>query len=63
MVHLIPSLKCDLGGQHFVMEEDLQSAVTKFFAKQDTECYSTGIHKLVSRYNNCLHEQGDDVEK
>ncbi len=26
----------DLDGRHFVIEEDLQSAVAKFFAKQDT---------------------------
>ncbi len=45
------------------MEEDLQSAVVKFFAKQDTEWYSTGIHKLISHYNKCLNEQGDYVAK
>ncbi len=37
--------------------------VAEFFAKQDTEWYSTGIHKLISHYNKCLDEQGDYVEK
>ncbi len=55
-------LKCDLGGWNFVIEEDLQSVVAKFFAKQDTEWYSAGIRKLISRYNKCLDEQGDYVE-
>ncbi len=60
---LIPSLKCDLGGQHFTTEEDLQSMVAEFFIKQDTEWYSAGIHKLISRYNKCLAEHDDYVEK
>ncbi len=28
-VHLISSLKCDLGGRYITMEEDLQSAVAE----------------------------------
>ncbi len=56
-------VKCDLGSRHLAMEEDLQSVVTKFFAKQDTAWYNTGIHKLISRYNKGPNEQGDYVEK
>ncbi len=41
----------------------LQSAVPEFFAKQDAEWYSAGIHNLTSRYNKCLDEQGDYVGK
>ncbi len=63
MVHLIPSLKRDIGGRHFATEEDLLNEVAEFFAKQDAKWYSTGIHKLILCYNNCLHEQGDYVEK
>ncbi len=62
-MHLIPGLKGDLGWRHFAMEEDLQSAVAEFIAKQDTEWYSAGIHKLISRYNKYLDEQGDYAEK
>ncbi len=54
-----PSLKRDLGGRHFTMEENLQNVVAKFFAKQDTEWYSTGIHKLILCYNKCFDEQGN----
>ncbi len=61
--HLIPSLEQDLGGQHFTMEEDLQSVVSEFFTKQDTEWYSAGFHKLISRYNKCPDAQSDYVEK
>ncbi len=60
--HVIPSLQPDLGGPHFAMEENLQSAVAKFFAKQGTEWYSGGIHKLSSRYNKYLKEEGDYAE-
>ncbi len=45
------------------MEEELQSVVAKFFLKQEAKWYSAGIHKLISRYNKCLDEQGDYVEK
>ncbi len=45
------------------MEEDLQRAIIVFFAKQDAEWYSTGIHRLISRYNKCLDEQRDYVEE
>ncbi len=62
-VHFIPGLKRDLGSRHFAVEEDLQSVVTEFFTKQDAERYSTDIHKLIPRYNNCLDEQGDYVEE
>ncbi len=61
--HLIPGLKCDLGGWHFTTEERLQSVVTEFFAKQDSEWYSTGIHKLILHYSKCLDEQGDYAKK
>ncbi len=45
------------------MEEDLQRAVVEFFAKQDDEWYSAGIHKLVSHCNKGFDEQGNYVEK
>ncbi len=62
MVHLIFNLKHDLGGRCFAMEEDLQSTVPEFFTKPDAEWFSAGIHKLISRYNNCLDEQDDYAE-
>ncbi len=60
--HLIPDLNRDLGGRHFPMEEDLQRVVVEFFAKQDIEWYSAGIHKLISCFSRSLDEQGDYVE-
>ncbi len=45
--HLILSLKRDLDGWYFAMEEDLQSTVTEFFAKQDAKWY-TSINELIS---------------
>ncbi len=55
--HLIPGLKCDLGGRHFTMKENLQSTV-----KRDAERYNAGIHKLILRYNKYFDEQGDYIE-
>ncbi len=62
-MHLIPGPKCDLGSRHFATEEDLLNTVAEFFVKQDTKRYSAGIHKLISRDNNCHDEQGDYVNK
>ncbi len=45
------------------MEENLQSMIAEFFVKLDTKWYSTGIHKLISHYNECLHEQGGIIGK
>ncbi len=45
------------------MEEDLQSVIAEFFAKEDTDWYSAGIHKVISCYNKYPDEQGDYVEK
>ncbi len=45
------------------MEEDLWSMIVEFFAKQDAEWYSTGIHKLFLRCNKGFDEQGYYVEK
>ncbi len=61
--HLIVGLKCDLGNRHVAMEEELQSTVAEFFVKQDVGWDRAGIHKLISRYNKCLDEQGNYVEK
>ncbi len=58
-----PWPKGDLGSWHFRTEEDLQSMVAEFFAKQDTEWYTSDIHKLILHYNGCLDEYGNYVEK
>ncbi len=45
--------------QSTLRNEDMQSTVVtffKFFAKQDAEWCSSGIHKLISQYINCLDE-------
>ncbi len=49
-----PGLKCDLGGQHFTVDEDLQSVVSEFCVKQDAEWDNAGICKLISGYNKSL---------
>ncbi len=58
-----PNLKYDLAGWHFAVEEDLQSVIAEFFAKQDAAWYSANIRKLISCYSNCFSDYGDYVEK
>ncbi len=52
--YLVIGLKHDLSGRHFAMEEDLQSAIIKFFTKQDAEWYGAGIHKLMPQWTGWL---------
>lgn len=52
-----------LAGTGFEDDEDLQDAVTDCLNRQAATWYEEGILKLVSRYDQCLNVQGDDVEK
>lgn len=61
--HLFPFLKVALGGRRFHTDEEVKEAVKIFFQKQDTNWYLAGIQKLLSRYNKCIDEGGDYVEK
>ncbi len=56
------SLKDDLGGHNFEMEE-LKSAVKAFFQKQEAEWYYRGIQNWAKQSNKCFNSGGKYVEK
>lgn len=61
--HLFPQIKSALGGKRFKDDASLQAEVAAICQKLDGAWYSLGIIKLISRYNKCLDNGGDYVEK
>ncbi|GBM46255.1 Mariner Mos1 transposase [Araneus ventricosus] len=61
--HLFTAMKKWLGGQHFADDEELKNAVTHWLKSQAAALYAEGIGKLVKRYDKCLNNGGDYVEK
>jgi hypothetical protein len=56
-------LKKFLAGQRFNNDEDVKRAVQKWLSSQAATFYDEGIDKLVSRYDKCLNNGGNYVEK
>ena len=56
-------LKEFLGGKRFDDDDDLKGAVQKWKTSQATAYYEEGIQKLVPRYDKCLNNGGEYVEK
>jgi hypothetical protein len=61
--HLFPKLKEYLRGQHFGSDEEVKSAVRKFFREQNSEFYKNGLKKLVYRWREWIEVEGDYVLK
>lgn len=61
--HLFPKLKEFLGGKQFGNDDELKEAVTTWLKSFAADEYNDGIEKLVPRYNKCLDNNGDYVEK
>jgi [histone H3]-lysine36 N-dimethyltransferase SETMAR len=61
--HLFLHLKRYLGGQRFDSDEEVIEAVSDWCNSQAAEFYNTGIEKLVTRWDKCLNNGGDYVEK
>jgi histone-lysine N-methyltransferase SETMAR len=61
--HLFPKLKERLRGQNFGSDEEVKSAVRKYFHEQNSEFYKNGFQKLVYRWRKCIEVEGDYVEK
>ena len=60
---LFPILKKFLGGKHFSSDVEVKKAVNKFFRKCSNEFFAMGIERLVARYNKCLDNSGNYIEK
>jgi len=56
-------LKKILGGKRFDEDIDLKDAVQKWLTSQVAAFYEECIHKLVPRYDKCLNNGGEYVEK
>ena len=61
--HLFLHLKKFLAGQRFENDDDLKDAVKKWLTSQAAAFYEEGVQKLVPRYDKCLNNGGDYVEK
>ena len=61
--HLFPKLKGRLKGHRFSCDEEVKSAVRKWFRKQNTNFLKDGLQKLVQRWRKCIDVRGDFVEK
>jgi histone-lysine N-methyltransferase SETMAR len=61
--HLFLHLKSFLGGRRFHDYNDVKEAVTTWFASQAAAFYDEGTQKLVQRYDKCLNNDGNYVEK
>lgn len=58
--HLFPALKCHLGGKRFPSDEEVKTEVRNFCTE---EWYTHGFEWLVSHYDKCLNNFGNDDEK
>jgi hypothetical protein len=56
-------LKTFLGGRRFHDDNEVKEAVNTWLASQAASFYDAGIQKLVPRYDKCLNNGGNYVEK
>ena len=61
--HLFLHLKKFLGGKRFDDDNDLKDAVQKWLTSQAAAFHEEGVQKLVPRYDKCLNNGGEYVEK
>ena len=61
--HLFLHLKKLLGGKRLDGDDDLKDTVQKWLTSKAAAFYEEGIQKLVSRYDKCLSNGGEYVEK
>jgi len=61
--HFFPHLKKELKGTHFTSDDEVKQAVTSWIKKRTREFFIDGMRKLVLRWEKCIEQQGDYVEK
>ena len=61
--HLFGFVKNQLRGQHYEMNDPLQTAVRQCLRAAGTEFYCKGIFRLPERWEKCVQKSGDYVEK
>jgi hypothetical protein len=60
--HVFLHLKTFLGGRWF-HDDEVKEATITWFASQAASFYDTGIQKPVPRYDKCLNNGGNYVQK
>ncbi|GBM02173.1 Mariner Mos1 transposase [Araneus ventricosus] len=61
--HLFLNLKREFGGRRFDSDDDAKNGVQQWLSSLAASFFQEGIDKLVSRYNKCLNNGGNYVEK
>ncbi|PNF17771.1 hypothetical protein B7P43_G06889, partial [Cryptotermes secundus] len=61
--HLFGPMKDGLHGQHFPDNDDIIAAVRKWLASASADFYERSIQALVHRWQKCIMNGGDYVEK
>lgn len=61
--HLFLNLKRDFGGRRFDSDEDAKTGVQQWLSSLAASFFEEGIDKLISRYDKCLNNGGNYVEK
>jgi transposase len=61
--HLFSKMKVWLATQHFHYNEELLDGVRNGLHNLAAPFFDEALHKLVSRYDKCLHVDGNCVEK
>jgi hypothetical protein len=61
--HVFLHLKKFLGGRRFLEDDDVKEAVNTLFSSQAASFYYAGRQKLVPRYDKCLNNCGNYIEK
>jgi GTP cyclohydrolase I len=61
--HLFGFVKNQMQGQHYETNDTLQTAVHQCLRAAGTEFYRKGIFKLPERWEKCVQQNGDYVEK
>lgn len=61
--HLFPKLKEHIRGTKFDDNNAVMGAVEEFFEAQEKSFFYDGLKKLEKRYNKCIEQEGNYVEK
>ena len=61
--HLFPKLKTAISGAHFQSDDDVIHAVGDFLNGQEKDFFKSGIEALKHRWQMCIDNEGDYVEK
>jgi hypothetical protein len=62
-IHLFPKLIEHLRRQHYLLDDEVTTAVKLWFRHQGTRLYSDGLMELLAGWRKCADREGDYMEK